>query len=68
MIAVSSANVAVSVLSISGTSAVNIRYKRGPSTLPCGTPARIAGTFDSVYHQCLIYMELKYNFIQISEM
>jgi hypothetical protein len=41
MIAVSSANVTISVLSASGTSAVNIRYKRGPRKLPCGTPARI---------------------------
>jgi hypothetical protein len=41
MIAVSSANVAISVLSVSGTSAVNIRYRGGPRTLLCGTPAPI---------------------------
>jgi hypothetical protein len=41
IIAVSSSNVAISVLSDSGTSAVNIKYRRGPKTLPCGTAAHI---------------------------
>jgi hypothetical protein len=41
IIAVSSVNVAISVFSVSGTSAVNIRYRRGPRMLPCGTPVRI---------------------------
>jgi hypothetical protein len=41
IIAVSSANVAMSVLSFSGTSAVKIRYRKGPKTLHCGTPALI---------------------------
>jgi len=36
--AVSSANVAIVVSFLVGTSAVNIRYNRGPSTLLCGTP------------------------------
>jgi hypothetical protein len=38
--AVSSAKVAVVLLARVGRSAVKIRYSRGPSTLPCGTPAR----------------------------
>lgn len=37
--AVSSAKVAIVVLLVCGMSAVNIRYRKGPSTLPCGTPA-----------------------------
>jgi hypothetical protein len=37
----SSANVPINVFSVNGTSAVNIRYRRGPRMLPCGTPARI---------------------------
>jgi hypothetical protein len=40
-IAVSSANVPISVLSVSGTSAVNIKNRRGPKMLPCGTSAHI---------------------------
>jgi len=39
-IAVSSAKVAVVLFARVGRSAVLIRYRRGPSTLPCGTPAR----------------------------
>jgi hypothetical protein len=41
IIAVSFADVAISVFSVSGTSAVNIRYRKGSRMLPCGTPARI---------------------------
>jgi hypothetical protein len=41
IIATSSANVAISVFSVSGTSAVNIRYRKGPRMVPCGTPAPI---------------------------
>jgi hypothetical protein len=39
MIEVSSANVAVIVPGDVGRSAVYSRYKSGPNTLPCGTPA-----------------------------
>ena len=44
-IAVSSANVAMTVSFLVGISAVNIRYKSGPNTLPCGTPDRITAEF-----------------------
>ena len=40
-IAVSSANVDIWVLLFVGISEVNIKYKKGPSMLPCGTPAVI---------------------------
>jgi hypothetical protein len=47
IIAVPSANVVIRVLSVSGTSAVNIKYRGGLETLPCGTPARIGWYADS---------------------
>jgi hypothetical protein len=40
-IAVSSAKVAVVVLSDGGRSLVYISYMTGPKTLPCGTPASV---------------------------
>jgi hypothetical protein len=40
-IAVSSAKVAVVVAGEVGRSAVYMRYRNGPRTLPCGTPAWI---------------------------
>jgi hypothetical protein len=36
--AVSSAKVAIVVLSVVGKSAVYSKYSEGPNTLPCGTP------------------------------
>ena len=45
--AVSSANVAIVMSFPVSMSAVNIRFNRGPSTLPCGTPERI-GKFSEV--------------------
>jgi hypothetical protein len=39
MRAVSSAKVAIVVLSVVGRSAVFIKYSEGPNTLPCGTEA-----------------------------
>jgi len=38
IIAVSSANVAMTVSFLVGMSAVNIKYRRGHNTLPWGTP------------------------------
>jgi hypothetical protein len=38
-IAVSSAKVAIRVMSVVGMSAVKMRYNKGPRTLPCGIPA-----------------------------
>lgn len=40
-IAVSSANVAISVLLVTGKSEVCNKYKTGPRTLSCGTPDNI---------------------------
>jgi hypothetical protein len=42
MTAVSSANVAMVLFDVVGTSLIYSRYKTGPSTLPCGTPALIS--------------------------
>jgi hypothetical protein len=41
-IAVSSANIAVLVLSNVRSWLVSIRYRTGPKTLPCGTPASVS--------------------------
>jgi len=45
--AVSSANIAIVVSFLMGMSAVNIMYKTGHSTLPCGTPESM-GKFTEV--------------------
>jgi hypothetical protein len=51
-IAVSSVNVAVIVAGEVGRSAVYMRYRNGPRSLPCGTPAWIGdNTTDSGYLQ-----------------
>jgi hypothetical protein len=42
MTAVSSANLAMVLFNVVGTSLIQSRYKTGPSTLPCGTPALIS--------------------------
>jgi hypothetical protein len=45
-IMVSSANVPIVVLALSGRSAVYSKYNSGPKTLACGTPDFIAKLFD----------------------
>jgi hypothetical protein len=53
-IAVSSANVAMVLFNVVGTSLIWSRCKTGPSTLPCGTPALIS--FSSEYESsCLTW-------------
>jgi hypothetical protein len=53
MTAVSSANVAMVLFGVVGTSLMYSRYKTGPSTLPCWTPALIR--FSSEYESSCFF-------------
>lgn len=51
---VSSTKVAIVLFSISQISLISLvysRYKTGPNTLPCGTPALISVSLQSLYYQ-----------------